>query len=143
MTLAIAEAEKAAKDGEVPVGAALYVGGELVATARNAKERLHSPLAHAECLAIAEAAEKLGRWRLSDAALVVTLEPCLMCMGAIIQARIGTLVYGADDPRAGAAGTLYDVANDPRLNHRVRVFRGVMRDEAGRLLSEFFESRRD
>lgn len=143
MGVALGEARKAAEVGEVPVGAALFVGGELVSVAHNEKESLPSPLAHAECTALVLASRKLGCWRLKEAALVVTLEPCLMCMGALIQARVGTLIYGADDRRAGAAGTLYDVSCDPRLNHSIRVVRGVRREEAADLLRCFFESRRD
>lgn len=143
MEVALGEAKKAADLGEVPVGAALFVGGQLVAAAHNEKESRANPLAHAECTALLLASEKLGCWRLKDAALVVTLEPCLMCMGALIQARVGVLVYGAEDIRAGAAGTLYDVSNDPRLNHRIKVFRGVRREESATLLRGFFEARRD
>lgn len=142
MGVALEEARKAALAGEVPVGAALYWDGGLLAAAGNARETRQDPFGHAECLVLAEAARKLGRWRLDRAVLVVTLEPCLMCMGALLQARVPVLVYGADDPRAGAAGTLYDLSNDPRLNHAVRVLRGVRREEASGLLSGFFAARR-
>ncbi|PLX45544.1 MAG: tRNA-specific adenosine deaminase [Deltaproteobacteria bacterium] len=142
MGVALAEARLAAKMGEVPVGAALYISGELISRAHNVREADNNPLGHAECLVIKEAAEKVGSWRLEDAALVVTLEPCTMCMGAMIQARVPLLIYGADDMRAGAAGSLYDLADDPRLNHRIEVIRGVRREEAAALLKGFFSERR-
>lgn len=142
MAEALREAEVALREGEVPVGAVLLWGEESVARAHNRREAAADPLAHAELLAIGEAARRLGRWRLAEATLVVTLEPCLMCMGAILQARIPRLVYGAADPKAGAAGTLYDLSDDPRLNHRVEVVRGVDSDAAARLLREFFGRRR-
>lgn len=143
MDMALEEAGKAALVDEVPVGAVLFWDGEPIARAHNAREVRRDPFAHAECLVIAEAARKLDRWRLDRAALVVTLEPCLMCMGALLQARVPLLVYGADDPRAGAAGTLYDLSRDPRLNHAVRVVRGVRREAASELLSRFFGQKRD
>ncbi|MBI5018525.1 MAG: nucleoside deaminase [Deltaproteobacteria bacterium] len=142
MDQALAEARVALDRGEVPVGAVIVWEGRVVARAHNLREARADPLAHAECLAIAGAAEQLGRWRLDAATLVVTLEPCLMCMGALLQARIPRLVYGAADPKAGAAGTLYDLSDDPRLNHRVDVQRGVRAGEASRLLKAFFEGRR-
>lgn len=142
MELALEEAERALALGEVPVGAVLLWEGRVLARGHNLREARADPLAHAECLVIAEAAERLGRWRLAGAALVVTLEPCPMCMGAILQARIPLLVYGAADPRAGAAGSLYDLSDDPRLNHRVEVRRGVRADEASALLRAFFGERR-
>ena len=142
MGVALEEAKKAAAEGEVPVGAALYIDGELVSRAHNRREGDNNPLGHAECLVIFEAARKVGSWRLENAAMVVTLEPCPMCMGALLQARVPYLIYGADDPRGGAAGTLYDLADDPRLNHAIEVVRGVRREEAGELLSSFFGERR-
>ncbi len=142
MGLALAEAEAALALGEVPVGAVLLWGERVLAHAHNLRETRADPFAHAECLAIAEAARQLGRWRLSEATLVVTLEPCPMCMGALLQARIPRLVYGAADPKAGAAGTLYDLSDDPRLNHRVQVVRGVREAEAAGLLRRFFQCRR-
>lgn len=142
METAFAEAIKARDKGEVPVGAALFWDGRLISSAHNERETLNDPLAHAEVTAIRAAARKLGFWRLDRAALVVTLEPCPMCAGAIILARIPVLIYGADDPRAGAAGTLYDLTSDPRLNHSVKVVRGVGRDKSGAMLREFFENRR-
>jgi tRNA(adenine34) deaminase len=142
MGWALEEAKAALAKEEVPVGAVLLWEGRAVARAHNLRETLASPFAHAECLAIAEAARELGRWRLDRATLVVTLEPCPMCMGAVLQARIPRLVYGAADPKAGAAGTLYDFADDPRLNHRVEVIRGVREEEAACLLRAFFGVRR-
>ena len=139
MDLALEEAAHALRAGEVPVGAVVLWGERVVSRAHNLRESRRDPLAHAECLAIGEAARALGRWRLEEATLVVTLEPCLMCMGAILQARIPRLVYGAPDPKAGAAGTLYDLSDDPRLNHRVEVVRGVREAEASALLRAFFE----
>ncbi len=142
MGVALAEAAHAGRDGEVPVGAALVWDGQVIARDHNRREERADPLAHAELLVIREAARRLGRWRLERAALVVTLEPCPMCMGAILQARIPVLAYGAADPKAGAAGSLFDLADDPRLNHAVEVVRGVRGDEAAELLREFFRERR-
>jgi len=142
MGLALKEAEIAAIEGEVPVGAYVFVDGEVVAKAHNEREKLCNPLAHAECTALARAAAAFGNWRLHRAVLVVTLEPCLMCMGALLAARVPLLIYGAHDPRAGAAGTLYDLTQDPRLNHSISVVRGVRREESSKLLREFFEGRR-
>lgn len=142
MSVALEEAEKAFALGEVPVGAAVFRDGELIAKAHNLRETRCDPLAHAECIALCEAARKLGAWRLEGAVMIVTLEPCLMCMGALLQARVPLLVYGADDPRAGAAGSLYDVSDDPRLNHSIKVVRGVRRKEASEILSRFFNERR-
>ena len=142
MGIALAEAALAGGRGEVPVGAALVWEGQVIARDHNRREERLDPLAHAELLVIREAARQLGRWRLEKAALVVTLEPCPMCMGAILQARIPLLVYGAADPKAGAAGSLYDLADDPRLNHAVEVVRGVRGAEAGELLRSFFQERR-
>lgn len=142
MGVALEEARKALVLGEVPVGAAVLWEGRLLSRGHNLRETRADPLAHAELLAIAEAARRLGRWRLGAATLVVTLEPCPMCMGAILQARIPLLVYGTPDPRAGAAGSLYDLSDDPRLNHRVEVRRGVRGAEAAEILRSFFEGRR-
>ena len=142
MGVALSEARAALAEGEVPVGAVVLAGERIVSQAHNLREARADPLAHAEMLVIGEAARQLGRWRLDDTTLVVTLEPCPMCMGAMLQARIPVLVYGASDPKAGAAGTLYDLADDPRLNHRIRVIRGVREAEAARLLKAFFEERR-
>lgn len=142
MGLALEEAGKAALKGDIPVGAVLLWEDEVVAADHNRREADNDPLAHAEMLVIAEASKALGRWRLDKARLVVTLEPCPMCMGAILQARIPFLAYGADDPKAGFAGTLYDLSADPRMNHRVDVLRGLRRQEASELLSRFFEGLR-
>ncbi len=142
MGLALEEARKALDRGEVPVGAVFLWGGRVLSRAHNLRETLRDPLAHAECLALQEASRKLGRWRLERGAMVVTLEPCPMCMGALIQARVPLLVYGASDPKAGAAGTLLDLSDDPRMNHAVEVVRGVREEEAARLLRTFFSRRR-
>jgi tRNA(adenine34) deaminase len=143
MGLALAEAREALALGEVPVGAVVVWGDEIVARAHNLREATADPLGHAELLAIQQAARRLGLWRLDRATLVVTLEPCPMCMGAVLQARIPRLVYGAADPKAGAAGTLFDLTDDPRLNHRVEVVRGVREEEAAGILRSFFVDRRD
>ncbi len=142
MGLALAEARAAAELDEVPVGAVLFQDGEVLASAHNLRETNNDPLAHAECLALGAAARKLGSWRLDRAVMVVTLEPCPMCMGAMLQSRIPLVIYGADDPRAGAAGTLYDLACDPRLNHCIEVVRGVRRGESAELLQTFFREKR-
>jgi len=141
---ALAEARLAAADGEVPVGAVVVDvrSGELVARAHNRRERDADPTAHAEVLALREAALRSGGWRLTDHALVVTVEPCPMCAGAAWAARIGLIVFGAADPRAGASGSLYNFAADPRLNHESVVVAGVRAEECAALLGEFFESRR-
>ena len=142
MRSALAEAQLAAEAGEVPVGAVVVCGGELIARAGNQRETARDPLAHAEILVIRAAAAALGRWRLSGCTLVVTLEPCPMCAGAIVNARLDRLVYGASDPRAGAAGSILDVVRDPRLNHRAEVLGGVCAEEAASLLRAFFAARR-
>jgi tRNA(adenine34) deaminase len=139
MRLALAEAEKAAAIGETPVGAVLVAGGEVLAAAHNMRETWQDPAAHAELLAIREASARLGRWRLSDATLYVTLEPCLMCAGALVLARVGRLVYGCRDPKAGALGSVYDVVRDGRLNHTYRITPGVLEEESRQLLQGFFE----
>ncbi|MBI5642997.1 MAG: nucleoside deaminase [Deltaproteobacteria bacterium] len=138
MEEALKEAKKAEKKGEVPVGAVLVHKGEIIARGHNMREARQDPGAHAEFLAIRSGSRKLKSWRLSDTILYVTLEPCLMCMGAIIQARIPKLVFAAFDPKAGACGSLYDVSNDKRLNHRVHVRTGVREAEASGLLKVFF-----
>jgi len=142
MEEALALARAAAAAGEVPVGAVALHDGAIVGRGANRREVDRDPTAHAELLAIQEAARTLGRWRLSGVTLVVTLEPCAMCAGAMVLARIDKLVYGAADPKAGAAGSLLDVTNDPRLNHRFSVERGVRAEECGALLREFFRARR-
>jgi tRNA(adenine34) deaminase len=142
MAEALAEARKAAAEGEVPIGAVVVHDSRVVGRGRNAREGRRDPTAHAEVLALQEAARSLGRWRLSGATVYATLEPCPMCAGALVNARVDRLVYAVPDPKAGAAGTLFDVPRDPRLNHRVEVASGVLAAECGELLSSFFRSRR-
>jgi tRNA(adenine34) deaminase len=142
MDLALAEARAAAAAGEVPVGAVVVADGSVVAARHNERERTGDPTAHAELLALRDAAAALGGWRLVDATLVVTLEPCPMCAGALVAARIGRLVFGASDPRAGACGSLYNLCVDPRLNHEVSVTAGVRAAECGAVLTSFFSGRR-
>lgn len=142
MALALAAAREAPAHGDVPVGAVALVGGLVVASRHNERERGADPTAHAEILALRDAAAVLGRWRLSDVTLVVTLEPCPMCAGALVAARIGRVVFGAFDPRAGAVGTLYNLCQDPRLNHEVTVTEGVCAAECADLLTSFFAARR-
>jgi tRNA(adenine34) deaminase len=139
MELAIAEAHKAWDLGEVPVGAVVVCDGDVVARAFNRRETWQDPTAHAELIAIRRAADSLGSWRLVDCTLYVTLEPCPMCAGTIINARIPRVVYGARDPKAGAARTLYAMLEDPRLNHRVEVDELCLARECGDLLTGFFE----
>src|SRR5512139_1969540 len=131
MEAALALAAEAGAAGEVPVGAVAVFEGRVVGRGRNAREGARDPTAHAELLAIQEAARALGRWRLTGVTLVVTLEPCAMCAGAMVLARIDRLVYGASDPKAGAVGSLLDLSGDARLNHRFEVIRGVLGDECG------------
>jgi len=142
MELALAEASRAAPEGEVPVGAVALVDGRPVASRHNEREHTGDPTAHAEMLALRDTAALVGDWRLSDVTMVVTLEPCPMCAGALVAARVGRLVFGASDPRAGACGTLYNLCADPRLNHEVPVTGGVRADECGALLSSFFAAKR-
>jgi len=138
MRKALAAAEEAARLGEVPVGALVVVRDEVVAVAHNERETRNDPTAHAEIVALRRAAAVLGGWRLVDAELFVTMEPCPMCAGALVNARLRRLVYGCDDPKAGAARTLYRLLDDPRLNHRVEVAAGVLADESAALLRAFF-----
>lgn len=142
MRLALREAKRAADHGDVPVGCVVVLDGEVLAAAGNERELRQSPLAHAEILAIEQAAVRMRTWRLLNTVIYVTLEPCPMCAGAIVQARIPHLVYGAIDEKAGAAGTLYNLCNDSRLNHRVEITGGVLDDEAIAVLREFFRTRR-
>ncbi|MDI6692153.1 MAG: tRNA adenosine(34) deaminase TadA [Anaerosomatales bacterium] len=139
MTIALEEARAAADEGEVPIGAVVVCDGAVIARAHNRRETDADPTAHAEMIAIREAARKLGRWRLSDCTVYVTLEPCPMCAGAMHQARIERLVFGAHDPKAGAVGTLYDLSSDERLNHRFSVTSGVLAEECAAELRRFFE----
>lgn len=142
MRLALAEAEAAAERGEVPIGAVLARGGEPLAAAGNEREGRVDPTAHAEILVLRRAAERLGGWRLPDTTLYVTLEPCPMCAGAIVLARTPRVVYGAPDPKAGAAGTVVRVLGEPRLNHRPRVEGGLLAADSAALLESFFAARR-
>lgn len=142
MVLALDEARRAIDHDDVPIGAIVLVGDEVVARAHNRREETDDPCAHAEVLALRSAASQLGRWRLDDATMVVTLEPCAMCAGALIAARVKRLVFAAADPKAGACGSLYNICMDPRLNHEVEVRSGVGAKESSELLREFFEPRR-
>jgi tRNA(adenine34) deaminase len=143
MELALAEAEAAAADGDVPVGAVvLGPDGEVLARRHNERELRQDPVAHAELLAIQDAAAALGGWRLTGCTVVVTLEPCPMCAGALLAARVDRVVFGAADPKAGAVGTLYNLCTDPRLNHEVAVEAGVRGEECSAQLSAFFAGRR-
>ena len=142
MAVALGEAERAAAEGEVPIGAVVLADGGVVAQRHNERESRHDPTAHAEVLALRDAAVALGRWRLLDATVVVTLEPCPMCAGALVAARVGGVVFGASDPRAGACGSLYNLCADPRLNHEVTVTAGVRAEDSARLLERFFTERR-
>ena len=142
MGVALEQAHLAASLGEVPVGAVVVVSGEVVAAAHNLRESTADPTAHAEVLALRAAGQVLGTWRLSEATLYVTLEPCAMCAGACVSARLGRLVYGAVDPKAGAVGSLYNLAADPRLNHEVPWVSGLRADECASVLEDFFSRRR-
>ena len=143
MARALILAQQAAVLGEVPVGALLVRQGQILAAAHNQREQLQDATAHAEMLAIRQACALLGGWRLSAATIYVTLEPCPMCAGALVQARIERLVYGAADPKAGSAGSLYDLVRDRRFNHRLEVTAGVLEAECAALLQDFFRQRRD
>ncbi len=142
MRLALREAELASSHEDVPIGAVLVREGELLAACHNERELRQDPTAHAEVLALREAARALGSWRVLDATLYVTLEPCAMCAGAIVLARVPRVVFGATDPKAGACGSVLDVLEEARLNHRPEVRGGVLAPECGQLLSAFFASRR-
>lgn len=142
MRLAYQEAETALAEDEVPVGAVIVREGQVIASAHNQREQLRDPTAHAEMIAITQAAESLGGWRLEDCTLYVTLEPCPMCAGAILQARIPTVVYGAPDAKAGAVHSVYQLLSDTRLNHLSELISGVMLDECGAILTRFFQQKR-
>ncbi|MEQ8438238.1 MAG: tRNA adenosine(34) deaminase TadA [Ilumatobacter fluminis] len=142
MQLALDEARAAAEHGDVPVGAVVLLNGVVIAARHNERELTGDPTAHAEVLAMRDAAAHIGHWRLLDCTLVVTLEPCTMCAGAMVNARLGHLVYGATDPKAGASGSVFDITNTTELNHRVPVESGILADECGRILKEFFAARR-
>jgi tRNA(adenine34) deaminase len=142
MRLALEQAELAAREGEVPVGAVVVAGRRVIAAAHNLPVSLRDPTAHAEILAIRDAAAHLGEYRLLDTSIYVTLEPCVMCVGAILNARIAQVYYGARDEKAGALGSVYDIGRDGRLNHCVQVYGGILGAECARLLTEFFQARR-
>ncbi|MBI1904206.1 MAG: nucleoside deaminase [Planctomycetia bacterium] len=142
MRQALREAQAALAADEAPVGAVIVHGDRVVASAHNQRETLRDPTAHAEMIAITQAAQAIGSWRLDDCALYVTLEPCPMCAGAIVQARVPLVVFGAADPKAGAAGSLMNLLCDPRLNHRAQVIPGVLAAECGEILTRFFQQQR-
>ncbi len=142
MRQALTEAEAALRADEVPVGAIILHQGQVVGSAHNQREGLRDPTAHAEMIAITQAAAGLGSWRLEGCTLYVTLEPCPMCAGAIVQARIPRVVYGASDPKAGAVRTLFQLLDDPRLNHRAEIIGGVLEEACGELLTRFFRDKR-
>lgn len=142
MQLALLEAAAAAAEGEVPIGAVVVCDGKVIASAHNRREVDNSPSAHAEFLAMEEASRVLKRWRLTGCTVYVTLEPCLMCAGLMVNSRIDRCVFGACDPKGGALGTLYDISCDPRLNHEFQVTSGVLADEAAAQLKAFFRERR-
>ena len=142
MKIALEEARKAFDKAETPVGAIVVKDDEIISLSHNLRESLQDPTAHAELLAIRDAAAKLGRWRLTDCTVYVTLEPCAMCSGAMVLARIKRLVYGASDPKAGTVGSLMNLLSHEKLNHRVEVESGILEKECGEMLSAFFSSRR-
>ncbi|HLT57975.1 MAG TPA: tRNA adenosine(34) deaminase TadA [Limnochordales bacterium] len=143
MRAALAEAEAAAAMGEIPIGAVIVRDGELLAAGHNLRETQRDPTAHAEMVAIRRAAERLGAWRLTGTTLYVTIEPCPMCAGALVLARVERLVYGAADPKAGACGTLWNLVQDPRLNHRLAVTAGVLEEECRAIIQGFFRRLRE
>lgn len=142
MKEAIDEAKKAFYAGEIPVGAVIVREGKIIGRGRNRRSEDNSPLAHAEIAALHDAARVIKNWRFDDCSVYVTLEPCVMCAGAIVQCRVGRIVYGARDPKAGAAGSLYNIPNDPRMYHRCEVISGVMKEDCAKLLRAFFEKKR-
>lgn len=142
MKLALKEAEDAIKEGEVPVGAILVINDEVISQAHNTREAEFDPTAHAEIIALRKGAEKIKNWRLNNATLYVTKEPCIMCAGAMVNARLGRLVYGCSDIKGGAVQSLYQILSDNRLNHQVNVVSGVMEDKSAELLKRFFQNRR-
>ena len=143
MQLALRQAQAALDEGEVPVGCVIVHDGEVIGRAHNQRETLQDPTAHAEVLAITQAAAHLGSWRLEDTRMYVTLEPCAMCAGAILLARIPEVYFGASDPKAGVCGTLMNLLDDPRFNHRVALYPGLLAEECGSVLSEFFRKIRE
>jgi tRNA(adenine34) deaminase len=142
MALALREAARAYEEDEVPVGAVVVLEGRVIGKGHNQRERLNDPTAHAEMIAITSAAVHLGSWRLEGATIFVTLEPCPMCAGALVNARIERLVFGAEDPKAGACGTLFNIPEDQRLNHRLAVRGGVLAEEGGSILTTYFREKR-
>lgn len=142
MQMALSEARAAYEEKEVPVGAVIVRNGAVIASAHNQREMLHDPTAHAEMIAITQAAEAMGDWRLQECTLYVTLEPCPMCAGAIVQSRLAGVVYGAADPKAGACHSLFNITQDERLNHRAEVLGGIMEQECKSILQEFFREQR-
>ena len=142
MQVALSEARQAVEEDEVPVGAVVVAAGRIIGMAHNQREQLADPTAHAEMIALTQAASSLGSWRLLDCVLYVTLEPCLMCAGAIVQARVPVVVWGAGDPKAGAVESLYNLFDDPRLNHQVQHVGHVLEQESSELLSSFFREKR-
>ncbi len=142
MAVALEEGRLAADEDEMPVGAALVMNGEVIARAHNLREGLSDPTAHAEMLVLREASQRLLRWRLTNATLYVTMEPCAMCAGAAVLARISRVVYGCRDPKAGACGSVFDIAREPRLNHRVEVIGGMLKEACQEIIQSFFEKRR-
>jgi len=142
MRLALEQAELGMREGEVPVGAVMMAGRRVIAVAHNLPASLRDPTAHAEILAIRDAAAQLGDYRLVDTSIFVTIEPCVMCIGALLNARVAQVYYGARDEKAGALGSVYDIGRDGRLNHRVEVYGGILSAECANLLAEFFKSRR-
>ena len=142
MKIALEEAKSAYSAGEVPVGAVLVHDGRILAQAHNLPITMNDPSAHAEMLALRQAAENIGNYRLVGAELYITLEPCIMCAGAIVQARLARVIFGARDPKCGAVTSLYNILNDERLNHQVEVTEGIMREECGEIISRFFRQKR-
>jgi tRNA(adenine34) deaminase len=142
MRLALEEAQQALREDEVPIGAVIVCNDQIIARAHNQREQLHDPTAHAEMIAITQAAESLQSWRLEGCTLYVTLEPCPMCAGAIVQARIPMLVYGTADPKAGAVETLFRMLDDPRLNHRCQTLGNILAEPCADILSRFFQAQR-
>lgn len=142
MEEALRLAQRAAEAGEVPVGAVIVHAGQVIGRAHNQVEMLHDATAHAEMIAVTQAAEALQNWRLEGAEIYVTLEPCPMCAGALVNSRVSRIVYGADDPIAGACGSVFNIVNEKRLNHRIPVVKGLLGDRCGELLKSFFRERR-
>jgi tRNA(adenine34) deaminase len=141
--LALEEARLAVQEGEVPVGAVLVIDGRVIARSHNLRESLSDPTAHAEMLALREASQRLLRWRLTDATLYITMEPCAMCAGAAILARINRIVYGCRDPKAGACGSVFDITREARLNHRIEVVGGILEEACHKIVRNFFADRRN